>query len=314
MLNVTLANEGVQDREGLTLFPLLTEQTDPLPHQLLSEALAADSLNVLELEQARVSTLIVENLAPHPVLILDGEQLLGAKQTRMVNRSVVMAGESKTEIPVSCVERGRWRFTTSKFYGGRHWSPASVRRKARDVEARRVRMGVAADAATLSEAQGDIWNEIDEVQDAMDQHSPTGSLDEVSQSIEHNIFDWAEDFPVLEKQTGVLAFLNGRPLAFDVIGSRELYARIHDRLMRGYIMDALSRKHVMRYPDELDVTLERAEEFLGAVSQATLEQVPTPGVGSYFVLNGAVSGGKLEQRVDGVDRVIHMMAFPQNRY
>ena len=327
MLNVTLANESKQSREDLTIFPLLTEQTDPLPHQLLPEALATDSLKVLELEQAQVSNLIVENLAPNPVLILDGEQLLGAKQTRMVNRSVVVAGESKTEIPVSCVERGRWHFTTKRFSGGRHWSPSSVRRKARDLEAQRVRMGVPAGPETLSGTQGEVWSEIDEVQDAVGHYSPTGSLDEVSQSIEYKILDWIEHFPLLDKQAGMLAVLNGTPLALDVIGSRDLYTRLHDRLMRGYIMDALSQKHEMHYAgcagcaacrqplgvNIRDVTPERAKAFLGAVSDATHNQVPTPGVGSYSVLNITVSGGKLEQRVDGVNRLIHMMAFPPYR-
>ena len=327
MLNVTLTNESKQSREDLIIFPLLTEQTDPLPHQLLSETLATDSLNVLELEQAQVSNLIVENLAPNPVLILDGEQLLGAKQTRMVNRSVVVPGESKTEIPVSCVERGRWHFTTNRFSGGRHWSPSSVRRRARDLESKRVRMGVAAGPETLSATQGEIWSEIDKVQDAVGNYSPTGSLDEVSQSIEYNVLDWIEHFPLLDKQVGILALLNGAPLALDVIGSRDLYSRLHDRLIRGYILDALSQKYeahcsgcagcaTCRQPLGVitrDVSRRRAKAFLAAVSDATHSQVPTPGIGSYSVLNSTVSGGKLEQHVDGVNRLIHMMAFPRYR-
>ena len=66
MMNVTLAGVAPQRREGLTVFPLVSDQADPLPHQLLSDALAADSLNVLEVGEGTVPTLLVENFAPHP--------------------------------------------------------------------------------------------------------------------------------------------------------------------------------------------------------------------------------------------------------
>lgn len=39
------------------------------------------------------------------VLILDGEEILGAKQNRMVNATILIAAHTKVKVPVSCVER-----------------------------------------------------------------------------------------------------------------------------------------------------------------------------------------------------------------
>ena len=38
----------------------------------------------------------------------DGEQLVGAKQNRILNTDVIVPAHSKLSIPVSCVEAGRW--------------------------------------------------------------------------------------------------------------------------------------------------------------------------------------------------------------
>src|SRR4029450_650275 len=53
-----------------------------------------------------------------PILMIDGEELVGARQNRILNLSVLAPGRRSLEIPVSCVEQGRWawksrRFTTS---------------------------------------------------------------------------------------------------------------------------------------------------------------------------------------------------------
>ena len=105
--------------------------------------------------------------------------------------------------------------------------------------------------------------------------------------------------------------MDGRPLALDVIGSDGLYGAVHKRLMRGYVMDALSSRR--RSSDAYRVTPEMADEFLGRISDCTPREAPTVGLGSYYVLSDGVTGGRLEQDVDGVDRLIHLSVFPEDR-
>ncbi len=58
---------------------------------------------------------IQSNKGAKPVFILDGEELLGAKQNRVVNLSILVPVKRKLTIPVSCVEAGRWRARSRAF-------------------------------------------------------------------------------------------------------------------------------------------------------------------------------------------------------
>ena len=60
-----------------------------------------------------VPDLLVENRGDVRVLFLEGEELIGAKQNRILNTSVLVAAHTKVKIPVSCVERGRWGLQVS---------------------------------------------------------------------------------------------------------------------------------------------------------------------------------------------------------
>ena len=48
------------------------------------------------------------------VLLYDGEELVGAKQNRILNVTVLVGAGAKLPIPVSCVEQGRWAGARSR--------------------------------------------------------------------------------------------------------------------------------------------------------------------------------------------------------
>src|SRR5262249_32535130 len=75
-----------------------------------------DSPKLVSLEEGgSVPELRVHNFSGYKVFIPEGATLLGAKQNRVVNMSVMVAPHSVTIIPVSCVERQRWQYTTPTF-------------------------------------------------------------------------------------------------------------------------------------------------------------------------------------------------------
>src|ERR1043165_1664745 len=47
----------------------------------------------------------VSNRADRPVLLLDGEELIGARQNRVLNTSILLKERSETVVPVSCTEQ-----------------------------------------------------------------------------------------------------------------------------------------------------------------------------------------------------------------
>jgi hypothetical protein len=87
-----------QHHENLTLFPILAEKNRDLPYLLMAEALAVGVLTIGEKNGGQVPVLLATNAVTQAILVLDGEQLIGAKQNRMTNRSTLLPPKSITEI------------------------------------------------------------------------------------------------------------------------------------------------------------------------------------------------------------------------
>ena len=99
-----------QTYKNLTIFPLLSTYRIAVDYLTLDEALGASLLEVTEVDtEGSVPELRVENKYAGMVLIMDGEELVGAKQNRIVNTTILIPPKSTTVIPVSCVEQGRVR-------------------------------------------------------------------------------------------------------------------------------------------------------------------------------------------------------------
>src|SRR5687768_14063418 len=100
----------------LVVVPLLKSEADHHTYTTLDEAIENDLADVTEIsETGSVCQLLVKNRSPRAILILDGEELVGAKQNRIVNLTILVAAESTLEIPVTCVEAGRWRQRSKAF-------------------------------------------------------------------------------------------------------------------------------------------------------------------------------------------------------
>ncbi|MFO7261684.1 MAG: hypothetical protein DIU52_011055 [bacterium] len=181
MLDLTLA--APQRHDALTIFPLIAVGEPELPYALLVDALAAGTVRITEVDEGSVPALLASNTGDVDVLVLDGEQLVGARQNRTTNRSILLPARSETRIPVSCIEQGRWRFDSDAMRHAPQHSPSKVRRKARAIEAEYAAAGLVAPASSLAHAQPAVWEEIAEIRDALGAYAPTGALDDVSEAV-----------------------------------------------------------------------------------------------------------------------------------
>jgi len=83
--------------ENLTIFPLLAKRQPDLPYLLLGDALDLGVLSIGELGSGSVPSLVATNKGDLDVLLLDGEQLIGAKQNRITNRTIILAAMTETK-------------------------------------------------------------------------------------------------------------------------------------------------------------------------------------------------------------------------
>ena len=110
-----LAVGAPQAYRNLALFPLLATADAAPGYILLDEALEQNLARITEVSQGgSVPELAFENDATARVLLVDGEQLVGARQNRILNISILVPAGKKLTIPVSCCEQGRWGYTGSR--------------------------------------------------------------------------------------------------------------------------------------------------------------------------------------------------------
>src|SRR2546430_14796428 len=89
---------------GLTALPLFPARQPRLDYLGLDEAVAR-GFAVSELDEGAVETLVVENTLGDCVLVYEGEELLGAKQNRIVQRWVLVGPKTIPKIPVNSLQR-----------------------------------------------------------------------------------------------------------------------------------------------------------------------------------------------------------------
>src|SRR6266487_3304682 len=94
---------------NMTMYPIVGGSIGEPDYVVLDDAIRLGSAKVTEIsEQGSVPELSVVNDSDQLVFLLEGEELIGAKQNRVLNVSILAAAHVAVKIPVSCVEAGRW--------------------------------------------------------------------------------------------------------------------------------------------------------------------------------------------------------------
>jgi hypothetical protein len=165
-----------QHYRNIAVIPLLGAD-GAFQYRTLGEALASSDIDVTEVSASgSVPELLVTNRGSAPVLLIDGEELAGAKQNRVLNTSILLAAGSETRIPVSCTEQGRWCYSSPAFTD----SGNIMAHKVRAMKSRSVSHSLE-EFANYHSDQGEVWNGIDELQAKAACHSPTSAMKDVFQ-------------------------------------------------------------------------------------------------------------------------------------
>ena len=75
-------------------------------------------------EAGEVPCLLVDNSGDRPVLFIEGEEVRGGKQNRVLLQFDPGAGRGRTRIPVACTELRRWEYGNRQFTAGSHCPPS----------------------------------------------------------------------------------------------------------------------------------------------------------------------------------------------
>ena len=157
---------------GIKLFPVSFDKQN-LDNKI---SLLDNSFDKKEIEAFEVSTegvvgqVGIKNKSESFVLILDGEAIAGAKQNRISQTTIILNPFSETIIPVNCIERGRWSYSSDRSFSK---SEYSISPKMRDRKAEILK------TKEIHKLQSTMWNEIDELSEKFETKSFTDDLGEV---------------------------------------------------------------------------------------------------------------------------------------
>jgi len=287
--------------KNLTMFPLLDGVQGEPDYLTLDDALQKGLVSVTEVHEGGiVNNLKVTNRSGFAVLIVDGEELVGAKQNRVVNLTILVPAQQTVVIPVTCVERGRWHHVSREFYTSRQAMPATMRaRKSEQVFARRMTEGDAyADQYAL-------WDDVAMRQIALEVESPTGAMTDIYDRYEHTLSDYEQAFQPLEPQVGALFAINGRIVGLDLFDFAQTFRRFFPKLVRSNALDAIT----FFQPEFTPMTADGAQQFIERVARADSQIFPAVGEGEDVRFRAAgVVGSALVAR----ERVVHLCAFAHN--
>jgi hypothetical protein len=219
---------------ALSLFALVAPWEGPSV-ATMKEAMDADGLTISELDDAgSVNRVRARNRLDRPILLLDGDELIGAKQNRVLNASVILGPDSVSELDVSCIERGRWRWSSQGFGSEERTVHTTLRsRKAHRVAHSLERTGI------FDADQGAVWRDVTTITEARRATSRTAALSDVLEADAERTAKPAESIEPVPGQIGLAAAVGGALLSVDLLGSAELYRRCHRRLVRGLAAEAL---------------------------------------------------------------------------
>lgn len=216
----------------LEIVPLWMEGApDEPPLVLADQAIGTGWLEVREHSGGVVHEVEARNTGPRPVLILEGETLVGCKQNRVVARSVVVASGASVVVPVGCMERGRWAASGRSFGLGRT-------RMQPDIRSATVRETARASGAPVRLDQGRLWSQVERTLATTYVTSATSDYQAVVETTGAEAREQAKQVRAVPAQVGMIAVSDGRLLGLELTGHPALWAAIADRTLPSYVLSA----------------------------------------------------------------------------
>lgn len=285
---------------NVSLLQFETLQGDGFPFKPAGPTIEKDGLIIKEfVEGGVVSKLLAINTSADFLLLTDMDILKGAKQNRVVNTSVLIAPNSKSELDVSCIERFRWTYTSPSF----KMSPQAMDHNLRAAKA----SSIGNRFAGLTEEEGvqsRVWNMIS---DRVSQNRIENRTEDYEKLLEsERKSGWADQKIQPEKScNGLAVIMNRQIIACDLFGNRDAFRYYFPRLKEAALMYEMPGKKSK--PVVEAEAFFKLDEFLDTVEEnLTPSDEPVPGLGKIRRIKKENIPG-FELSYDG--QIIHLAAF-----
>lgn len=278
-------------RHGIVLVPIFDCNPQPLEAFTLRWGIANGHTRVTEVDDGHVDRVRVEHTGATLILVLDGEEVLGAKQNRMFNASFLVPPHHPTVLPVSCVERGRWRHESAAFSSASRTVVTSVRK----AKLQRIARGT----GVYDAGQREVWKDVDTYLERTQIVSRTSAYADAANTRMQDIDASLDDIALERGQVGFAAVTARGDVTLDVFGSPGLFNRAWRTVGRGLLADDVDGVT----PAESEAAVGDLLSQLQAIEPRTQS---APGIGqSMFATAGETAASAIAHE----GRVYHLVAM-----
>ena len=270
-----------QSHKHMAIIPLKTEPNYKLDILTLKKGFELGLAEVKECNHSTVNTLIVKNKSITPLLLIDGEEVIGGDQNRIVNSTILIAPQSESPISVSCTEQGRWGYK-SEFQSSIHIA---------DYNTRKAKLR----AARFNEpVQSAVWSSIDKLEKSVAYSSPTRAMTESYETQKANHEEFLNAFTVVKGQNGVLVIVNGEIKGFELFLNPEIYGHFHERIIKSYLINSKEENTTFTINiDEARLLIEEAkdstfEDKMSSGLENAFEYENSKGFGNLYAYEGEI--------------------------
>ena len=287
---------------GLYIVPILGSSHD-LPDYRVLDTQTLPQVRVTEVsEHGRVPTLRVQNDLQARLFLMDGgQELVGAKQNRILNTDVMVPAGATLDIPVSCVEAQRWRYNSAQFTPGK-----TASRRVRSGKLGRVDTSLR-EHTGYDGGQGAVWDEVQSSLSAAGVHSKTSALSDAYEKRKVDLDAFRAELRLPEQAVGVAVFEGNRWLGLDMFDRHSTLRYFWDSLVDSYAIEWLGSAIDMARPPE-SPQAEAVQHSLDVAAAADWSEFKPPGEGTDWRLaTGGMNGSALVME----NVVVHLQLFPQ---
>lgn len=213
-----------QSHKNMAIIPIKTPPSYKFDILTLKKGFELGLAEVKECEHSTVNTLIVKNNSVTPLLLVDGEEIIGGDQNRIVNATILIAPNSEEKIPVNCTEHGRWAYK-SEF----KQSEYMANYRTRSAKEKAVR-------ANMSEQQA-VWDSIEDLEMSRSFSSPTQAMSESYENLKVDLDEFISNFKALDGQTGAVIIIDGEIKGFELFLNSQIYHEYHEKILKSYLID-----------------------------------------------------------------------------
>ncbi len=319
LLNIKLG--AVKRRDDFAMVSLTRKTARSGNYQLLSDSLRNGSSVISEISEAGVVHEVdLVNDSNQPVLILDGEELIGAKQNRISNFTVLAHPQRTTRVPVSCVEQGRWSWMSPTLRtSGELLFP---RARTANVRYARTFKGVIQSDPV---SQLDIWNSIESESKRAGLSMPISSITDLYRCYDSHLTALTSTVVAEPFQVGAAFFWRKNIIGIEIFGNSQTLGHQLPKLVRSYGLEIGGLSASSRVQNRAQCAANSANDhsteetdstlFQGLVAQFLSTLVKEPGEklascgAGYHVRT--VTSTSLASALILDDSLVHFAAFPE---